>query len=142
METEELNTMLNLTKRDMDVLNILWESDEPKTATMISKSGDGLTMNTTQAVLRKLLKNNLIEIADIVYSGTVLTRSYKSVICQEEFLLQKLVHQYKPMSKKVSKAAILAILLDSEEDPERLDKDLKEIKEFIKNYRKKRFAGN
>ena len=59
METEELNTMLNLTKRDMDVLNILWESDEPKTATMISKSGDGLTMNTTQAVLRKLLKNNL-----------------------------------------------------------------------------------
>ena len=85
METEELNTMLNLTKRDMDVLNILWESDEPKTATMISKSGDGLTMNTTQAVLRKLLKNNLIEIADIVYSGTVLTRSYKSVICQEEF---------------------------------------------------------
>lgn len=46
------------------------------------------------------------------------------------------------MSKKVSKAAILAILLDSEEDPERLDKDLKEIKEFIKNYRKKRFAGN
>jgi len=142
METEELNTMLNLTKRDMDVLNILWESDEPKTATMISKSGDGLTMNTTQAVLRKLLKNNLIEIADIVYSGTVLTRSYKSVICQEEFLLQKLVHQYKYMSKKVSKAAILAILLDSEEDPERLDKDLKEIKEFIKNYRKKRFAGN
>ncbi len=130
METEELNTMLNLTKRDMDVLNILWESDEPKTATMISKSGDGLTMN------------NLIEIADIVYSGTVLTRSYKSVICQEEFLLQKLVHQYKSMSKKVSKAAILAILLDSEEDPERLDKDLKEIKEFIKNYRKKRFAGN
>ena len=142
METEELNTMLNLTKRDMDVLNILWESDEPKTATMISKSGDGLTMNTTQAVLRKLLKNNLIEIADIVYSGTVLTRSYKSVICQEEFLLQKLVHHYKSMSKKVSKAAILAILLDSEEDPERLDKDLKEIKEFIKNYRKKRFAGN
>ena len=142
METEELNTMLNLTKRDMDVLNILWESDEPKTATMISKSGDGLTMNTTQAVLRKLLKNNLIEIADIVYSGTVLTRSYKSVICQEEFLLQKLVHQYKSMSKKGSKAAILAILLDSEEDPERLDKDLKEIKEFIKNYRKKRFAGN
>lgn len=88
METEELNIMLNLTRRDMDVLNILWESDEPKTATMISKAGDGLTMNTTQAVLRKLLKNNLIEIADIVYSGTVLTRSYKSIICQEEFLLR------------------------------------------------------
>lgn len=51
METEELNTMLNLTKRDMDVLNILWESDEPKTATMISKSGDGLTMNTTHLYL-------------------------------------------------------------------------------------------
>lgn len=141
METEELNIMLNLTKRDMDVLNVLWESDEPKTATMISKSGDGLTMNTTQAVLRKLLKNNLIEIADIVYSGTVLTRSYKSVICQEEFLLQKLVYQYKSMSKKVSKAAILAMLLDSEEDPERFQQDLKDITEFIEGYKEKRFGS-
>lgn len=142
METEELNIMLNLTKRDMDVLNILWESEEPKTATMISKAGDGLTMNTTQAVLRKLLKNNLIEIADIVYSGTVLTRSYKSVIRQEEFLLQKLVHQYKSMGKKVSKATILAFLLDSEEDPERLKKDIQEIEEFIKEYREKRLGSN
>ncbi len=60
---------INLTKRDMDVMNILWDSDEPKTAALIVKAKPELTMNTVQAVLRKLLKNNLIEVADIFYNG-------------------------------------------------------------------------
>lgn len=78
---------ISLTKRDLDVLNILWESDDPKTAAQIVKAGPELTMNTVQAVLRKLLKNKLVEIAEIVYSGTVLTRSYKPIISQEIFFL-------------------------------------------------------
>ena len=137
METEELNTMLNLTKRDMDVLNILWESDEPKTATMISKSGDGLTMNTTQAVLRKLLKDKLIKVADIVYSGTVLTRSYEPVISQEKFWLQKLVADYREISSKVSKADIVAALLDTIKDTEKIKEDISEIDDVLDSYKKK-----
>ncbi len=126
---------INLTKRDMDVMNILWDSDEPKTA-LIVKAKPELTMNTVQAVLRKLLKNNLIEVADIVYSGTVLTRSYKSMVTQEEFLLFKMTSEYQSLSKKVSKVSILSALLDTEEDPEQVKQDIEQIEELISKYNK------
>lgn len=128
---------INLTKRDMDVMNILWDSEEPKTAALIVKAKPELTMNTVQAVLRKLLKNNLIEVADIVYSGTVLTRSYKSMVTQEEFLLFKMTSEYQSLNKKVSKVSILSALLDTEEDPEKIKEDIKQIEELISNYNKK-----
>lgn len=129
---------ISLTRRDLDVLNILWESDDPKTAAQIVKAGPELTMNTVQAVLRKLLKNKLVEIAEIVYSGTVLTRSYKPIISQEDFLLHKMTSEYQSLRKKISKVSILAALLDTEKDGERIDQDLADIEELVQNYRKTR----
>lgn len=129
---------ISLTKRDLDVLNILWESDDPKTAAQIVKAGPELTMNTVQAVLRKLLKNKLVEIAEIVYSGTVLTRSYKPIISQEDFLLHKMTSEYQSLRKKISKVSILSALLDTEEDTARIDQDLSDIEELVQNYKKTR----
>lgn len=129
---------ISLTKRDLDVLNILWESDDPKTAAQIVKAGPELTMNTVQAVLRKLLKNKLVEIAEIVYSGTVLTRSYKPIISQEDFLLHKMTSEYQSLRKKISKVSILAALLDTEKDSERIDQDLADIEELVHTYKKTR----
>ena len=129
---------ISLTKRDLDVLNILWESDDPKTAAQIVKAVPELTMNTVQAVLRKLLKNKLVEIAEIVYSGTVLTRSYKPIISQEDFLLHKMTSEYQSLRKKISKVSILSALLDTEEDTARIDQDLSDIEELVHNYKKTR----
>ena len=129
---------ISLTKRDLDVLNILWESDDPKTAAQIVKAGPEITMNTVQAVLRKLLKNKLVEIAEIVYSGTVLTRSYKPIISQEDFLLHKMTSEYQSLRKKISKVSILSALLDTEEDTARIDQDLSDIEELVHNYKKTR----
>ena len=129
---------ISLTKRDLDVLNILWESDDPKTAAQIVKAGPELTMNTVQAGLRKLLKNKLEEISEIVYSGTVLTRSYKPIISQEDFLLHKMTSEYQSLRKKISKVSILSALLDTEEDTARIDQDLSDIEELVHNYKKTR----
>lgn len=95
-------------------------------------------MNTVQAVLRKLLKNKLVEIAEIVYSGTVLTRSYKPIISQEDFLLHKMTSEYQSLRKKISKVSILSALLDTEEDTARIDQDLSDIEELVHNYKKTR----
>lgn len=65
----------SLTNREMDILNILWSAQRPLTASEIAKSKEALTINTVQANLRKLQNKNLIRVADIVYSGTVLSRS-------------------------------------------------------------------
>lgn len=129
---KQFNT--NLTKRDLDVMHVLWDSEEPKTAAMIVKARPDLTMNTVQAVLRKLLNNNFIEVADIVYSGTVLSRSYRNAISQTEYTLQKMTCEYQSLKNKPSKASILKALLDAENDKEIVKQDIEEIRKFLEDY--------
>jgi predicted transcriptional regulator len=129
---KQFNT--NLTKRDLDVMHVLWDSEEPKTAAMIVKARPDLTMNTVQAVLRKLLNNNFIEVADIVYSGTVLSRSYRDAISQTEYTLQKMTCEYQSLKNKPSKTSILKALLDAENDKEIVKQDIEEIRKFLEDY--------
>ena len=75
--------MKGLTKRQEDVMNILWDAKEPIIASEIVKTGTDLNINTVQA-LRSLIKKNYIEMTEIVYSGTVLTRSYRAIVKREE----------------------------------------------------------
>ncbi len=76
--------MIKLTKRQEDVMNVLWGSNKPMIASDILKSRDDFNINTVQATLRTLVKKKYIEIADIVYSGTVLSRSYRPILKREE----------------------------------------------------------
>ena len=76
--------MKGLTKRQEDVMNILWDAKEPIIASEIVKTGTDLNINTVHAALRSLIKKNYIEVAEIVYSGTVLTRSYRAIVKREE----------------------------------------------------------
>lgn len=82
MESER--DMKGLTKRQEDVMNILWDAKEPIIASEVVKTGTDLNINTVQAALRSLIKKNYIEVAEIVYSGTVLTRSYRAIVKREE----------------------------------------------------------
>lgn len=125
---------ISMTKRDLDIMSILWNSKEPETASMIAKCNPDLTMNTIQAVLRKLLKGNFIKVADIVYSGTVLTRSYKPVISQENFWLQKMMADYNEIKQKVSKADVVAALLNMDKNSPGIKEDVMQIKEVLDNY--------
>jgi len=78
-------TDFNLTGREKDILDILWNAEKGLIASEIVKQMEGLTINTVQAVLKKLLKRNLIKIDQIVYSGTVLSRSYVPTLTEAEF---------------------------------------------------------
>lgn len=120
----------------MDILEILWNSEKSLTALEIVHSKSGLTMNTVQAVLRKLLGKNVIEVAEIVYSGTVLSRSYKPSVSQEEFLTMKFSNEVNRLHTKISKSSLVSALLDTEEDPEQTLKDIKELELMLEEYKK------
>ena len=75
----------NLSQKQLDVMKILWDAGTPLVASDIVKAESSMNINTVQASLRVLLKENLIEIADIVYSGTVLSRSYRPLISRDVF---------------------------------------------------------
>lgn len=77
-----------LTGREKDVLAVLWKAEKGMIASEVVKVRNDLTINTVQAVLKKLLKRNLIKVDQIVYSGTVLSRSYVPTLTEAEFETQ------------------------------------------------------
>lgn len=127
-----------LTKRDVEILSILWNSNRSMTASEISESSPGLSVNTVQAVLRKLLKNKLIEIENIVYSGTVLARSYIPLITAQDYALAKLAMDYQKFEKQISKGAVLVTLLDLENDPQKNSEEAQELEKILEEYKKRK----
>lgn len=75
--------------REKDVMSILWRIEKPLTASSIAEAG-GVSINTVQAALRNLVKKKYIEVAQIVYSGTVLSRSYQAIVSAEEYAADQL----------------------------------------------------
>ena len=84
---------LNLTKRERQIMNIFWNSDKPLSANDIAVQQQDLSKNTIQAVVRKLKNHDLLKVAYIGYSGTVLTRLYSPNVTQEDFLAAELSDQ-------------------------------------------------
>ena len=118
------------TGRDLDILQILWNASDSMTALEIVKQHPELTMNTVQAVLRKLLKEGLIKINRIVYSGTVLSRSFASVISPEEFVILQMKENVKEIDT-VNKKAFVTALFEDEADTEKILKEIEEIKTIL-----------
>jgi len=116
-------TELSLTKRELDVMTILWESSSPLVASEITKMDESLNINTVQAVIRKLLDKKYIEVDDIVYSGTVLTRSYKPALSKKEMAVQRFLGQFQE-NDKVSIPNLVATLLKHEKNEQEVIEEL------------------
>ncbi|MDO4490140.1 MAG: BlaI/MecI/CopY family transcriptional regulator [Lachnospiraceae bacterium] len=123
-----------LTNKDLDILSVLWNSKKPMTALEITEADPSLMKNTVQPALRKLLKNEVIKVADIVYSGTVLCRSYEPTISKEEVFLHRLSSEYTQLEKDISKASFVSFLLKNEKDKKQFKQDLKELQELLDSY--------
>ena len=102
-----------ITKKQLEIMKILWSSDKPLIASEILKRNDSLNINTVQALVNK----QFIKVADIVYSGTVLTRSYTPIVTQDEYL----DFAYQDIVGKGKASSLIASLIDSETSPEELD---------------------
>lgn len=105
-----------ITNKELDVMQILWASDKNLIASEIVAKDPALNVNTVQAALRKLLKKNYIKVADIVHSGTVLSRSYSPVVTREEY-----VNVFFPVSDE-NKMSFYMSLISREDDVDVLGK--------------------
>lgn len=127
---------VKLTSREADVLNVLWDAGKPIVASDIANRDKALSINTVQTALRELLKKGYIEVADIVYSGTVLCRSYQPTELAIELTTQNFTSQYKKITKNISPSMLFAALLDHEENEDELIQALDSIIKEKKNSRK------
>ena len=102
-------------------MSILWQSDKPLTAHMITEIEQSLSIYTVQQVLQRLLKMNYVEIAEINYSGTVFARYYTPAISQTDYI-QFLLGANSPYE-------IASNFIESTHDEQVLDK----LEQLIKN---------
>ena len=123
--------MAQLNQRELDVLNILWKSEEPMTSTDIVNEMRGLTQSTVIAVLRKLLKDNLVEVCGVTHSGKVLSRTYRPTEASREVILNNFATDYANFRNVVSKSDICAAILNVDQSPEKMKSELEKLKDII-----------
>lgn len=115
-----MNQEIKLSGRELDIMNVFWEAGKPLIAKDIVARDPSLSINTVQAVLKGLLKKNYIKVAEIVYSGTVLTRSYEPVLTAEEYTVNLIT---KGIHKRLSSEGIMAALFNmGETDKKTIEK--------------------
>lgn len=128
----------SITKREMDVLDILWKSETPLVASEIMKMNPELVMNTVQSVLRSLVKKGYVEVRGIEYSGTVLSRAYGPTELSVKQLMSDIHAQLQGAKSRMSVPDVYASLLEPEDDLEvieALEAILQEKKDSLREER-------
>lgn len=122
--------------RELEILNILWNSEEPMTSSQIVNVGDMLSQSTVQTVLRKLLKAKLVEVTGVTYSGNVLSRTYKPSETSRDVILQKFVDDYNGFRNIISKKTLVAAMLDTDSSEKERAAEIASLKNMLKEYEK------
>lgn len=124
---------VKLTNRELEIMNIFWESDSPLVASEIARRGNRLTINTVQAVLKKLVASNFIQIEGIVYSGTVLCRSYRPTLTSDEYEVNRMLDSFHRISSRATGLSLFVdTVLKDEEDPVQLQSEIREMEKVLK----------
>lgn len=115
METERL------TKRETQIMNVLWSSDEPLSAHDILVLAPELSRNTIQIVLKKLQTIGFIEVAGFGYNKNALTRTFRPIISQSQYIQSSLTEG--------TSYALAMNFIKQTDNPELLDQLAELIKE-------------
>nr|WP_304973035.1 BlaI/MecI/CopY family transcriptional regulator [uncultured Schaedlerella sp.] len=119
-----------MTSRELEVLRVFWASDVSLTAIDIPQKNPKLKINTVQGVIKNLLKKNFIEVDNIIYHNTVLTRTFKPILTQEEYMMDYFE------SGSLDTNTFVAALLSNESNPETLKKLEAIIQERLQSIQK------
>jgi len=123
-----------LKNKEKEVMEILWKSAEPLTALEIAQRSD-IPLNTIRAMLKRLLDYSLIAVADIVYSGTTLSRNYQPTIDKAGFETNRVVYEIIRLKEdNISLSDIIHCLLQKESKNEAL-KLIDELESLINEQR-------
>ena len=75
-----------LTKREQDVMEILWHAHHQMSASEIQAESDDVSIYTIQQVLHRLLKREYIHVSGYGQSVKVIMRYYEPVLSEAEYI--------------------------------------------------------
>lgn len=121
--------MKRLSKRQYEIMCIIWKAGKPLLASEIVKAKDDLNINTVQSALKSLIEKEYIEIAEITHSRTVLARTYQPLVSKEHYL-KEVCNEF---DSDLGSWGIVAALATQEKDIRKLD----EMERLIAEAKKK-----
>ncbi len=74
-----------LTKRDQDIMEILWRCEKPIAVFEIQKEIPELSKNSIQQILKRLLDKDYVYVANISQNKKALMREYLPSITKEQY---------------------------------------------------------
>ena len=128
--------MVQLNPRELDVLNILWKTGDEMMATDIVNAGEGLTQSTVTAVLRKLLKEELVEVVGITHSGRVLSRTYRPTENSRQVILDNFIYTYSCFNNIISESTLCAAIMTNNKTPDEAKAEIKKLKSILSDFEK------
>ena len=120
-----------LSERERTVLNILCEADRPMMAQDIIAENKRLSQSTVRVTFRRLLSRGLIEVAEIGYSGRVLSRAYMVTEKAKEEVLLHVVEEYQQIRDILSVSEYIMALIKAETDREKQRQLIQAVNELI-----------
>lgn len=113
-----------MTKKELEVMNVLWNSNTPMSTYDIGVIEPKLLDSTIRQVIQKLLKKGYIEISGVGYTKNSLTRKYVPTFTQAYYL--------ESLSSEKSSLQFVSNYIENSKDLETLDVLDKMIKEKLK----------
>ena len=96
--------------RELEILNILQGAEKPLIVTDIVNMQPDLTHSTVTTVLRKLLREGLVEVDGSVHSGKVPSRTFKCTDDAKDSVLRYYKTLFQQTNNIVTAEDILALL--------------------------------
>lgn len=128
---------MKLNPRELEVLKILHDSDRALTSTEIVNSGAELTQSTVQAVLRKLLANELVEVQGVTHSGNVLSRTFGPTAKSRDVLTDKFLQDYKSFRTIINMPNAIAGMFSMSETEDEREQDIKALEKLVADLKKR-----
>ena len=126
-----------LNEREMDILSILWGTDEAMTAMDIVNAKKGLTQSTVTAVIRKMLNAGWVDAVGVTHSGKVLSRTYRPTEASINAILNHFKEFYQSASNIFTPSEMCINILKMSEDKDKTKQEIAKLKKIIREYQKK-----
>ena len=128
-----MNKYLN--PKEYDILCTILHAEEPVNVPQIIKLHPELTTNIVQPAIRKLLKLNLIEVADITLDRNNFSRRFKPTASATDTIQKMFADEYMVFSRLLSKKALLSAIMQIDKNPEKTKKEISEIECLLREYK-------
>lgn len=100
-----------LSQRELDVMSILFVSEEPLTSSGIVEKMKDLTQSTVIAVVRKLYRDGMVEEVGVTHSGKVMSRLYAPTEEGKTVVKNHFVEYFKLVSNIIPASEICKAIL-------------------------------